>query len=198
MHVWRAGLEVAPEWARGLLSDDELARAERLLREEDRRRWAASRAILRALLGRYLGVEGPTIQLTASAQGKPALSDGGLHFNLSHSDELALYAFSRDFEVGVDAEHGRRTRDPLPIAGRILGQEEEQRLRALEPPAQHREFLRAWTRHEASAKCLGTGIAGRRVVAEGVSTVELEVGPAAGAVVVAASDFELRLFEWPG
>lgn len=195
--VWRARLAAPPSWVRDLLSDDELARAERLLRERDRERWAASRAILRALVGRYLGVDGRRVRFALSPQGKPALSAAQLRFNLSHSGELALYAFCGEFEVGVDVEHGGRTRDPLPVARRILGPEEEQRLSALEPAAQHREFLRSWVRHEAIAKCLGSGIGGRQVGAEGVSVMELDVASdAAAAVAVAASEFELRLFEW--
>ncbi len=195
--VWRARLEPAPGRVDELLSDEEHARAGRLVRDEDRVRWAASRAILRALLGRYLNVEGQELQLALSAEGKPALAGAELHFNLSHSGELALYAFCQDAEVGVDVEQGRRLRDPLAVARRILGPGEEQRLRALEPAAQTREFLRSWARHEAIAKCLGTGIEGGQTGAERLSVVELEVGPGAGgALAVAALSFEPRLFEW--
>ena len=197
--VWRARLQAAPQGADELLSDEERARAGRLVREDDRRRWAASRAILRALLGRYLGVGGRGIRFAVSAEGKPALPGGELRFNLSHSDELALYAFCHDAEVGIDVEQGARLRDPLAVARRILGPGEEQRLRALEPAARRREFLRSWARHEAVTKCIGTGIEGGRTVTEPLSVVELEVGPgAAGALAVAASSFELRLFDWRG
>lgn len=182
-----------------LLTGEELARAGRLLRDDDRRRWAASRAILRALLARYLGVDGREIQFALAAKGKPALAEGQLRFNLSHSDDLALYAFCQDAEVGVDVEQGGRLRDPLAVARRILGPDEERRLRALEPAAQRREFLRAWVRHESIAKCLGTGIEGPRTPAERVSVLELDVGPgAAGALAVAAPSVESRLFEWRG
>lgn len=122
-----------------------------------------------------------------------------MHFNLSHSNELALYAFCRDFEVGVDVEHESRVRDPLPVARRILGPQEERRLASLAPAAQRREFLKSWVRHEASAKCLGTGITGGPATAEALSVVDLELGPgAAAAVAVAGPSSELRLFEWNG
>ncbi len=197
--VWRARLEPAPAGTDELLTGEERTRAGRLLRDQDRRRWAASRAILRALLGRYLGVDGRTIRFAPGAKGKPALAQGQLRFNLSHSDDLALYAFCQGAEVGIDLEHGRRLRAPLAVARRILGAEEEERISALEPAAQKREFLRSWVRHEAIAKCVGTGIGGGPTLPERVSVTELDVGPgAAGALAVAVPCAEARLFEWRG
>ena len=45
------------------------------------------------------------------------------------------------------------------MAGRVLGERETERLRALEPARRRQEFLRAWTRQEARAKCTGAGLA---------------------------------------
>ncbi len=199
LDVWRARLEVPSGWAQGLLSAEELARAGRLVRAQDGARWAASRAILRALLTRYLDVEAPAIAFTFSDRGKPALQQARwrLHFNLSHSEDLSLYAFCRDYEVGVDVEHESRARNPLAVARRIMGEGEELRLRALEPAARRREFVRSWTRHEAIAKCLGMGLARAPADAASLSVIELDVGSdAAGAVATAGSPRQLRQFEW--
>jgi hypothetical protein len=53
-------------------------------------------------------------------RGKPALAlrfaDSGWRFNVSHSSEVAVYAFSRGREIGVDVEAVRALRDPDDIA----------------------------------------------------------------------------------
>ena len=124
--------------ARGLedlLSEDERDRAARLRFERDRRRFVVARARLRELLGRRLGMRPEAVAIVYGAQGKPALARGELRFNLAHSGELALYAFSRACEVGVDLEE----------------------IRAL--PEARPGFLRRWTRREALAKGLGSGLA---------------------------------------
>ncbi len=197
--VWRASLEGRGRWGRELLSDAELARAARLAGEQDRERWALSRAILRALLGRYLEMDGRALAFTLAEEGKPAVEPAGVRFNLSHSDDLALYAFCRDVEVGVDLEHESRVRNPLAVARRILGPAEEERLRLVDPGARNREFLRSWVRHEAIAKCLGTGIPARPARGQPLTVLELDVArDAAGAVALAGPSLELRLFDWSG
>jgi 4'-phosphopantetheinyl transferase len=160
VHVWRADLTAVAADLAELLCEQERARAERLLSESRAELWARSRGLLRALLGRYLQRPPASLRFAAGAHGKPAPSDGasnGLAFNLSHSGQLALYAFSAGAAVGVDIEVGRRSVEELAVARDWLGAEQARRLEALEPAIRRREFLRAWTRHEAQLKCLGVG-----------------------------------------
>jgi 4'-phosphopantetheinyl transferase len=112
VHVWRARLDLDAASVAALariLSTDELQRAMRFRRALDCHHFVAARAILRLILGSYLNVEPARIVFTRSPFGKPAVrlpKEGGpLHFNLSHSHGLTLYAISRDFEVGIDIEH---------------------------------------------------------------------------------------------
>jgi 4'-phosphopantetheinyl transferase len=160
VHVWRADLTAVGDDLSDLLCEQELARAQRILSDSRRELWTRSRGLLRALLGRYLQREPASLRFATGAHGKPALGDGDaneLAFNLSHSGQLALYAFSAGGAVGVDIEVGRRTVEELAVARDWLGAEQAQRLEALEPATRRREFLRAWTRHEAQLKCLGVG-----------------------------------------
>ena len=97
--------------------------------------------------------------------GKPELGcffHGVLNFNLSHSGTLALYALSREREVGVDIEivdRGRSAaRDEVAIARRMLGDEVADRLAEMDPDQRHREFLAAWVAYEATVKCSGDGL----------------------------------------
>jgi phosphopantetheinyl transferase len=128
--------------------------------------WARSRGVLRELLGRYLDADPRTLRLEVGPHGKPALEGGAgvgsnLRFNLSHSGELMLVAVTAGREVGVDVERAR------------------ERYTA--------EFLRAWTLHEATVKCLGTGLATEPVAGDGASDglwrTELDVGSRAFAAL---------------
>jgi 4'-phosphopantetheinyl transferase len=202
--VWRADLAAVADGLGELLDAEETARAARLLSERDRRLWMRSRGVLRALLGRYLGIDPRVLRFSPGEHGKPVVDAPGtqpLHFNLSHSGETALYAISAGRAVGIDVEVARRPIDEPGIAARVLGNAEAERLRALEGAARTREFLRAWVAHEAAVKCRGTGLAagsGDPGVGE-IWTEALEVGPrAAGAVAVEGARCELRLWEWAG
>jgi 4'-phosphopantetheinyl transferase len=207
VHVWRANLNAVAEGLEDLLNQDELERAARIARACDRIRWARSRGVLRALLGRYLDRDPRQLSFVLHQQGKPALRagtqpDADLRFNLSHSGALSLYAVAIGREVGIDAEMPRRQVDEVAIAARVLGHDQARRLAHLErdPQARTREFLRAWVTHEATVKCRGTGLAtpSRGSFATELWTADLQVGPqAAGAVAVEGGPGELRCWEWP-
>ena len=204
LHVWRTDLTAVGEDVLGLLTPEEQARAARFPRERDGRLWAGARGVLRALLGRYLDLEPSTLRFGSEAHGKPVLlgsaSSKRVSFNLSHSQQLALFAFTKGGAVGVDIEIARPRVDALAIAARAFGAEEARRLQHLDPPDREWEFLRAWVRHEAVLKCRGTGIGG--VVAGDASEsciTQLDVGSeAAAAVALDRAPRELRCWEFRG
>jgi 4'-phosphopantetheinyl transferase len=218
VHVWRANLEAVPERLLGLLSPEERARAGDLLDERKRQLWARAHSVLRELLGRCLERDPHTLRFITGPYGKPALSDDApgsavdaaerrsagarqLHFNMSHSGELALYALTTAGEVGVDVEVARRPLDVLAVAARAFGPDEAERLQRLDPLTRERELLRAWVRHEAELKCHGTGIGGAGAAAgaegEKVWIAELDMGSqVAAAVAVERPPRELCCWEW--
>jgi 4'-phosphopantetheinyl transferase len=203
--VWRADLAAPGDRPEQLLSDEESARAARILPERKRFLWARSRGVLRALLGRYLDRDPRSLDFVLGPHGKPALGPvedaptTDLRFNLSHSGGLALYAVTVGYAVGVDVEASHRRVDELAVAARVLGHEQARRLADLDPPSRTREFLRTWVAHEAAVKCLGLGLAappaGRP--RDGPWTTQLDVGPDfAAAVAVDGGRCELRRWEW--
>jgi 4'-phosphopantetheinyl transferase len=204
VHVWRADLTTVTDDVLRSLSPSECERAARFPHERDGRLWARAHGVLRALLSRYLDIDPSTLRFGAEGQGKPVLLGSAtarlLSFNLSHSGRLALYAFAENFSVGVDVQVASRRVDPVAIAARVLGSEEARRLMALAPAIREQEFLRAWARHEAEFKCLGTGLGGgsdARTAAE-LWIADLNLGvDAAGALAVEVTPLELRCWEWP-
>ncbi len=166
IHIWSVRLDPPEgrvrELAR-LLSADEAERAARFRFDRHRRRFTVGRGVLRQLLGRYLGVDPAQIAFRYGHRGKPELAEGSpagrLHFNLSHSEELALYALTWGRELGVDVEQIRPLEDLEQIAERFFAAGERGVLRAVPDPLKARAFFNCWTRKEAYIKAVGEGLA---------------------------------------
>jgi 4'-phosphopantetheinyl transferase len=165
IHIWCASLEQpASRFQRltQLLSMDERIMAKRFHFERDRKRFIARRGILRTILGAYLGMEPSQIQFCYVKNGKPALSDtfgkGKICFNSSHSEGLALYAFTHDCEIGVDIECIRDIPEMEQIAERFFSARENAVLRALPQSKKKEAFFNCWTRKEAFIKAIGDGL----------------------------------------
>ena len=162
VHVWRAELDPATEVIERLqqtLAADERERADHFYFERDRRHFTVARGVLRALLGRYLGEEPNRLRFNYSPHGKPALAtDGDLRFNLSHSHGLALYAFARGRELGIDLERHRPDVADEGIAERFFSRAEVEALQALPRELRPEGFFNCWTRKEAYIKARGEGL----------------------------------------
>ena len=189
--VWSASLDEPGDAVvremQALLSIDEARRARTFYFERDRRRYVVGRGILRRLLGRYLGCDGRAVEFEYGPQGKPALKrstdmNAGerLHFNVAHSEGLALYAFTRAGAVGIDVEFIRDLPDWRQVAEAAFSPQERAQLRACPPDRQREEFFRAWTRQEAVLKALGTGLPGASALAAGTEFKVYPLQPAAG------------------
>jgi len=77
---------------------------------------------------------------------------------MSHCDELALYAFSRGRELGIDLEAIRPVVEADAIAERFFAPGERSDYVSFTPGERAAGFLRLWTRKEALAKGLGSGL----------------------------------------
>ncbi|HEY0080425.1 MAG TPA: 4'-phosphopantetheinyl transferase superfamily protein [Pyrinomonadaceae bacterium] len=166
VHVWRASLEQkasAVAEFRRLLAEDERRRADRFHFTRDREHFVVARGILRTLLARYLDRRPERLRFIYSAFGKPSLEEEAagapvLRFNVSHSKDLALYAFTRGREIGVDIEHIRDDVEGEDIAERFFSPAEVGVLRSLPSDARPRAFFDCWTRKEAYIKAHGEGL----------------------------------------
>lgn len=163
IHVWRAIVDIPVDRLqvyRETLSPDEHERAQRFKFSRHQRRFTASRGILRQILARYLRTPPRDIRFQSGPFGKPLLQaavEQPLHFNVAHSQQWALYAVSRDFEVGIDLEGDRDSLDYAGLAERICSAEELMTFRKLSRTEQRTAFFRCWTRKEAFVKAIGKG-----------------------------------------
>lgn len=190
VHLWRASLDqplrLTRQWWE-TLSADEKTRADHFYFEKDRLHFIVAHGLLRAILGRYLDLPSDTLSFNTNAYGKPFLAmpltqqngrdsivgrldqgsgfgtlDGEpvLHFSLSHSHQLALYAFAFEREVGIDVEWMR----PLAfgeydeMAEHFFSTSEQAALRAQSATLKAWAFFHCWTRKEAYIKACGKGL----------------------------------------
>jgi 4'-phosphopantetheinyl transferase len=165
VHVWFARLDRTPARLtrmRTILNAEETARADRFYMDVHRNRFIAARALLRDLLAGYLAQPPEAISFAYNEWGKPALAPGfvasDLRFNLSHSQELAMYAFVLERDVGVDLEMIRADVASEKIAENFFSRREVETLRALPREHQAEAFFNCWTRKEAYVKARGQGL----------------------------------------
>ncbi len=164
VHVWRASL-ATPELARGdlqrVLAKEEAARAAQFHFEIDRNHWIVARGILRILLSRYVSTAPDQLRFSSNDYGKPflvfpALSHQ-LQFNVSHSQDLALYAFTYNRQVGIDVEYKRADLNYEALANVSFSPNEQARLHSLPYDLKQEAFFNCWTRKEAYIKAKGKG-----------------------------------------
>jgi 4'-phosphopantetheinyl transferase len=143
----------------GWLAHEERQRAGRYRLARDRRRYIVARARLRQLLAARLGTHPRAIELSYGTYGKPCLAAGAAgadwRFNASHSGDLALFAFCRGREVGIDVEAVEPLQGADALATQFFSRTELQAYSALAPRDRALGFFACWTRKEAYLKARG-------------------------------------------
>lgn len=161
IHLWVLDLGREPPDS-GVLSQEEEARASRLVNALDRERFRAAHLHMRQILARYLGEPPQALAFGATAAGKPFLQalarPRRLSFNLAHSAGLGLLALCRDREVGADIEAVTHLEDLPGVAREIMSPAEWQSFQAVPRELAHDVFFGLWTRKEALLKAAGTGL----------------------------------------
>lgn len=154
----RPSLDAALSW----LSQEELARAERLRVPLAREEFVLARACLHALLGAALACDGRAIAFTTGSAGRPSVAAppaARIDFNVTHSRGLILIALSRDAAVGVGIEAIDPAIEALELSQRNFAPDEQHAIASAPDEATRaRIFFRLWTRKEAVLKAHGGGL----------------------------------------
>ena len=165
IHVWAATLAAPPEALEkysATLSPDEKERANKFKFEKHRNRYIAARGALRAILGNYLRVAPVELRFVYLTNGKPALAEecggAGIHFNLAHTEDLALVAVTRIGMAGVDVESVRPVKNVEELVARFFSPRENDLFQKVPDPQKPAAFFNLWTRKEALLKATGEGI----------------------------------------
>ncbi len=116
---------------------------------------AERRDIQRRVLARHLELSHAEIRISTSQNGKPFLTgpdQQGIHYSVSHSDDLWAMAISSGQSIGLDIEKKRSRRHLRRLARRILGSEVWPFWLALGEVQRLDLFYQAWSLKEACVK----------------------------------------------
>lgn len=163
IHLWTAPLSGDVAEKQGIfevLSPDERRRAGAFRFAKHRNAFIVARALLRHILSSYLQQPAKDITFTYGSKGKPALDQANptLHFNLAHSENRVVYAFSKACELGVDIESVRHLPEFESIARSFFSPGECAQFLGLPADQQDQAFFSCWTRKEAYLKATGDGL----------------------------------------
>lgn len=161
VHIWSASLlenENNIVYFLSILSEDERERSETFKFIKDQKQFIITRGILRCLLAKYLGEAPENIEIVYGLWGKPyLLEEKSLHFSVSHSTNYALYALTRNHEVGIDLEFIDKNLDLEDLVNVIFSKSGITHWKTLELEDKVTLFFRQWVSKEAFLKALGRG-----------------------------------------
>jgi 4'-phosphopantetheinyl transferase len=143
-----------------LLAPHERERATRFYFERDRNHYIIGRGILRTLLGHYVNQPPATVPITYSQHHKPLLATNDFHFNIAHSNGIALMGFCHHAPIGVDVEYHRQDVEWQEIMPLVYTAAEQSWLVSHPDHKQFPLFYTLWTRKEAFLKARGEGLIG--------------------------------------
>ncbi len=143
-----------------LLSVDERKRAFRYHLPIHRQRFIAARSSLRQILSNYIKFDPKEFVFIYDEHEKPHLNIPAypqLQFNLSHSSNMAVYAFTLNHPIGIDIEKVQSEYNQA-VADRFFSTQENEQLLQFSAHERIAGFYRIWSRKEAIIKAIGKGL----------------------------------------
>ena len=197
IHLWASYLDLEPtvlEAFMASLAEVERLRAKTFRFKQHQNRFIAGRGLLRLILSQYLQIESDRVEFQYNAQGKPNLSStfesSGIHFNLTHSEGIALLAVTRIGPVGIDVERIRMINDAKELVNRFFSESESDSFQNLGLNEKRIAFFNLWTCKEAFLKATGEGIT------QLLNQVEVSFRPGKPARLIAVSGDSERASLW--
>lgn len=161
VHIWSVFLPEAEniiDFLASILVEDEHQQAYSFKLRKHQKQYIITRGILKLLLSGYLDDNPKTIEIIYGLWGKPRLlKERLLHFNISHSQDYVLFAFTKDYEVGIDLEYIDKSLKIDEISLNFFSKSELNYWKNLDYEAQIPYFFKLWTCKEAYLKASGKG-----------------------------------------
>ena len=144
-----------------VLSDAELRRGDRFVREYDRAQFQQRRAFRRFCGATVLGSSRPLWQIVfeETENGRPYISDlPDVWFSFSSCRFGFLGAWSSTHGIGVDIEDQTKYLEALDLAHRFFSGAEAKAVEGVEGLERLRTFFQFWSFKEAALKSIGEGL----------------------------------------
>lgn len=156
--IWQYSLKALRPEAFALLNTKEQHRAKRYHFSRHQRRFTMARAILRVILARYQQVDPKSLEFIENQYGKPSVAGAPfLHFNLSHSQDLALLGIGYQYPLGIDLEYFAN-RSLTGISELMFSSAELASFSETITANRSLSFFHIWAQKEAFIKACGMGL----------------------------------------
>ncbi len=137
-------------------------------KDSDRRKCSvAGEMLVKEYIGKALNIPSETLVIHTDKNGKPYIESCPIHFNISHCENMLVYAFS-DEEIGIDIEKIKPV--SLSVAKGFFTEDEQKYVFGFIPTKEdiktfddiitYERFYRIYTLKEAICKKSGVGIKG--------------------------------------
>jgi 4'-phosphopantetheinyl transferase len=146
-----------------ILTPDERAHYSGLCDRRKRALAFRTRAELKRMLGREIGLPPQQVPMRCDEHGKPRCSHAlaaNLDFSVAHADACAIIAIGEAQGIGVDVERIIEEDPSDELLDIVFGDDERDQWRTVPEDARRRVFTESWTIKEAALKALGTGLDG--------------------------------------
>lgn len=145
------------------LAEEELDQEAEFYFAEDRIRYLVTRALVRAVLSRYIPIPPEQWRFKRNAYGRPEIGNNDfrarrLSFNISHTRSLIMLGVTRDGAIGVDIENIRAREAPLEVASSFFAPDENTAIEAMPAGMRSLRFWEYWTLKESYIKAKGKGL----------------------------------------
>ncbi|HMS64574.1 MAG TPA: 4'-phosphopantetheinyl transferase superfamily protein [Ignavibacteria bacterium] len=141
-----------------ILSEEEINKANRYKFQKDKNNYISFRAMLRMILSQYLYIHPSKLNFFYAEKDKPYIKDTEIKFNISHSENFAVFAVTKVNEIGIDTEIIRELPDALEIAKNYFSEKEVKVFSKVDHDNYKEAFFNCWTRKEAFIKAIGEGL----------------------------------------
>lgn len=167
IHIWKTKVSenlsnIGYYWH--LLSKDEQLHANEFYHIKDRNRYIIARALMRELVANYNSIKTPKdIIFEYTDYGKPYLPkkyivNDIVSFNIAHSVDTIVYAFSKNTDVGIDIEFINKNFNVSDIVEYCCTEEERSNLLKLFNYSKYDYFYKLWAIKESFIKAIGKGL----------------------------------------
>ncbi len=164
-HIWLARVDVHKNnisLYKSLLPSEELVRAGKFVRRDDRDSYLLSRVALRDIVSRYLNVGFNDVSFFRNEYGKPFIAKEinreNMECNLSHSGDIVLIGMSKGGKIGIDIERIREMDEMDALVRDYFSTIEQEYFKSLSPGEKIGAFFACWSRKEAYIKARGKGL----------------------------------------
>jgi 4'-phosphopantetheinyl transferase len=164
VHIWRSHLDIQYSQFQkyyAFLNDTERKRADRYRFDKSRHRFIVTRGILRLLLSQYCSKPAEEIEFQYNDWGKPYLTGDKeirFMFNIAHSNNLAVFAFTHTGNIGIDVEYNHPIKDMDQMVVNFFSKFEQATYETLPQSRRLKAFFTCWVRKEAYIKARGKGL----------------------------------------